>query len=337
MEPNPLLTQIDLGGIWHIAIFAGLSLAIVKWLFDWKSLPVSARFLWGYVLIFSLFVLEWPALHFGVYTAAYQVQAGQVFAEAVFTPLAAFIFFRMIRRGIIFLAFFLCVCVWFNIPGLMLAGSFNSALAALTIPFIPWWAALVVIGTVLTHHASTALMVIAAQLFAFALKTKRARLPLALALPVLVGIAYLHQHGAWFDSTERLVHWKEYMSFWLKEPRWIAIGVGPGSFIWTSAMIDHFSGPIFMQMHNDWLQILWELGAVGLGLVLWVFVSATRSAWDSVESLAGIFGCAAFGLTYHPTRFFPSALLVAWIFVRAFFSCKSDSRQAHPSSSSEQD
>lgn len=338
MEPNPLVTQVDLGGMWHIALFAGVSFGIIAWLHGLYFIPRTARVLWAYVLISATFILEWPALHFGPYTTAYQATAGQVIAEAVFIPLLALTLFGRIRQVLPFAALFACACVWGNWPGLMLAPSFNSAFAALCVPFIPWWAALPVIVTVFTHHGSTALLILGAQFFAYSLTYTRPARMLAAWLvcgSCLFLVAHTHQHAPMFDGMERLEHWKTFMQFWAKEPRWIALGVGPGSFMWTSAIMYKFQSPIFLQMHSDWLQILWELGAVGLLLAIAVTIQAIKSAWGNLETFAGVLGCVVFGLTYHPLRFAPTALLIAWIFVRAFVSCKSNSRPARRSNSSE--
>ncbi len=336
MNPNPLMSQLDLGGVWHIAIFAGLSLGVVTWLKDLTALPRSLQILWAYVLIYALFILEWPALHFGPYTMAYQVEAGRVLAEAIFTPLCALLLFRHISKFITPFALFACACTWGHWNGFLHAPSFHAAFAALALPFLPLWAAVIVVVTILTHHGSTALMIMGAELFAVAVHYKRFRLWFAGAVPLLIGASYLHHHGMWFDGYDRVMHWQRYFEFWVKEPRWILLGVGPGSFTWTSAMMYDFKTPIFLQMHSDFLQILWELGVVGFGLSVWVTAQAIKRSWSSIRPLAGVFGSIAFAFTYYPLRYFPTALLIAWVFVYALFSCRADLHLIRQSSSSSQ-
>lgn len=338
MEPNALLPQIDLGGSWHIAIFAGLSIAVLRWLSRHTNhaVPLSVKILWGYVLISALFILEFPALHFGPFTINYKETAGEVFAEAIFTPFAAIMMSDWIEKALPFAALFACACTWFNYPGILHAPSFNSAFAALCVPFIPPWAGIAVILTIVLHHGSTAALMLAAMLIVTIGKRRRFSYKLSYFLLSLFAASIYINSGKLFDGGERLAHYAEYMKFWAKEPRWIALGVGPGSFVWTSPMIDQFKAPIFLQMHSDWLQILWELGAVGLVLAGWVFTDAVKRSRNDLNTLAGVIGCGVFALTYHPLRFFPTALLTAWIFARAF-SCKSDLPQVRPSNSSDQE
>lgn len=323
MQQLPL---IDLGGIWHIAIFAGIACAVVKWTSIWREfIPLSARLLCCYVLLQALFILEWPAMHFGPYTPEYQATAGQVFVEVLFIPYMAMAFFRYTTRVIPYLAAFACLCTWMNWGGLLHAPSFNSAFAAAAIPFLNPWLVVGVFVTVMFHHGSTAVMIIWAQLLARVIRHRTAEGWMVFMVGTIGMYVIASEHsGLLFDGLERISKWNQFMCFWVREWRWILVGVGPGSFIWTSLMLDNFKPhSLFMQMHSDWLQILWELGVVGLGLSIWVFVDAVKRAWGSTDELAALFGVAAFGLTYYPLRFMTPALLTAYIFVRAF-SCKSD-------------
>lgn len=317
MEIDPFTTQIDLGGMWHFILFGGLTVAVLKWLW---SLPGSnfnpAKLLGAYVLVYSLYLIECPLLHFGPYTTRYQASAGQTFIEALFIPLLALMGFKWITRLIPFAVLFACISVWFNIPGFLNAPSFNSAFAALALPMVSAPLAAFILLTVFFHHGSTALFMVGAQLIILGLKEPKARKYVAIAVPCILGLTYIHHHGPWLDGLERLQRWHHYMEFWAKEPRWVLFGVGPGTFLWTAAMLDGFKAPLFLQMHSDWLQILFEYGVVGLALAAGVFIQAVKRSWDYPKLLASLFGCAVFGLTYHPIRYFPSALLTAWIFIQ---------------------
>lgn len=63
--------------------------------------------------------------------------------------------------------------------------------------------------------------------------------------------------------------WGRMLGYWFKEAP--LLGSGPGSFLLFGPQIQHaqnfMTGSWFVFMHNDWLQILFELGAVGF--VLW--------------------------------------------------------------------
>ncbi len=94
-------------------------------------------------------------------------------------------------------------------------------------------------------------------------------------------------------------------------------GVGPGSFMWCSLLIDKFKEPMFLQMHSDWLQLAFEEGIVGILLVIATVLIAVKRALSNKRVLMGIAGASVFALTYHPLRFFPSAIMLALIFSEA--------------------
>lgn len=332
MNPSPLLSQIDIGGVWRITIFFGIAFSIIKWVSGSDVAPLSAKLLWSYTLVSALFILEFPLVQFGEVHTAFQATAGQALIEAIFIPIGAIVFRKLIPKLLPYVVSFALLCVWMNWPGFLHAPSFHSAFAALAIPLLvsPYLIGAVVI-TVLTHHGTTALLILSAQMLALTLRLKKRRL-LIFLVAFALSAYFCRAGGPLLNGEERLTKYAEFMGFWAREWRWIILGVGPGSFMWTSLMLDKFQTPLFLQMHSDWLQIVWELGLVGFALTVGVFLSAIKSAWDKPRLLAAIAGCAAFGLTYHPLRFYPPALLIAYIFILAF-SCKTSSLQARRSSS----
>ncbi len=323
MGPNPLFVQLDLGGVWRIGLFFGVAAGLVFWIRD-GSLPLNVKLLWGYVLLYALFILEFPVVLFGELNTAYQATAGQAFVEALFIPMGAFHFKKQIPRVLPYFVVYALACVWGHWNGLLVAPSFSLAFAALAFPFVPWWVNVATVATVLGHHGTTALVILAAQLFAYTLHDfKRQASTFAVFVVLLLCVAYTNT-GAMFDSGARLHVFAEFMRFWAKEPMWVIFGVGPGSFIWTSILLQPVPYLIHLQMHSDWLQILWELGLVGFGLALWTWTAAVKNAWGNPRLVSALFGAAAFGLTYYPLRFYPTALLTAYIVV-AGFNYKSDS------------
>jgi hypothetical protein len=332
--PQILTVQIDYFGVWYTTVFAGMAITTVTFLASsWarKRIPLSVRCLWGYVFLYALFYAVCPVVPFGAITRSFQVTAAQVALELILLPIAAVLFFRSMRPILIFTAIASCLCVWFPYPGLMIAPSFNTALAALAVPFIPWWAAVFVIATAIAHHGATALLILAAEFLGDVIYRRRLYWQLIPVLLVGGALTYAHHTGKWLDGYDRIEHWKVFFAWWAQSWHWIVLGVGPGTFIWISIIMGKFTTPLFLQMHSDWLQVLWEEGLVGFSLSIWVWMDAVRRARQQrVENLAGVFGVAAFCLTYHPFRFFPSALLATWIFVTVF-SYKTGSLQDFPS------
>lgn len=315
---NPLTVQIDQGGIWHLSVFIGCVFIIWAAIWNLKMLATEAKILWIYLLTQAIYYFEYPAAHFGLYDTAFQAQAAQVFAEALIIPIGALFFSKRIFQILPFVILYELVCIWLKRDGLMIAASFDTTFCALAIPFLPWWMIYAVVMTALTHHGSTALVVIGAQLFAFAVKDKRLISLFLGASMILFTAAKWHSYGMGFiDGESRIAVYKKSLDFLTFHKEWIPLGVGPGSFIWTSLLMSNFQGGLWMQMHSDWLQIFWELGAVGFLLVILALTRSIRTAWDTPQLLAAIFGCVASCLTYHPMRFFPPALLIAFIFRQA--------------------
>ena len=339
-----LTLRLDQFGIWKISFFVGMCVCALTLLKKLEDLPICARILWGYCLCYALFIIEFPYMLFGEANRAFESSAGQNFAEVLVIPLVVWTLQQKTVEKMIYclryIALIEIVLVWANtiaswrhpeiniqgVYGLMKAPSFDLALLALFIPFAPLWINVIVVGTILTHHAGTADLILAAELLGFAIAKKipwsRLLVIGGLTLAGFFLIALFHSHTGLLDGVERLNQYKRFMSFWLfglndgegiKWP-WVFFGVGPASFMWCSIMIDQLKGPVVVFLHSDWLQIVFELGLVGLALVLSVYFYAIRQSWRDKVLLPALLGVGAFAIPYHPTRFFPSAFLLAVIF-----------------------
>lgn len=323
MNPLPL---IDLGGTWHLTYFAGLSFVIVAYVFRvfGKLSPLSVKLLLSWVLLWCVYLLEYPSAHFGVYTHDFQVTAAQVFIEVFCIPITVFLYAGAVTSLMPLLAAFQALCVWFSWPGLMRAPSFNMALACMCLPGVasPILTGFIVL-TALTHHGSTALLIVAAQVFAGVVKGKFKKAVLFAALPVMALSAFLLQKQPMFNSGERVEKWIQFMTFWAQDWHRIIFGAGPGSFVWYSIMTHPYQTGLYLQLHCDYLEIVWALGLVGAVLAGWVIVDAAKRAWGlHVNVLQGLFGTLAFMLTYQPLEYYPSALLTAYFFSLCLVSYK---------------
>lgn len=325
MELNPLTAQVDIGGIWRMAIFFGCFILLVNWFRPHKN--VTSAFA-CYVLSYALYTISFPALGYGEYHTAFQATAGQVFAELI-CVVAGMVMITQPKREKILSAFRWVIlaeliCIWFKLPGLMMeipfAGSFDVALAALYFPFAPRWLKVLTLGTVIMNHSTTALLIMLAQTFALCIKDRASMLRLVAGSAVVLIAVLMLQHDhhgqkiSLLAGTSRFERWQTYMSFWSSNWFFWLFGTGPGSFMWLAMSMDRFKHPMFLWMHSDWLQILFELGAVGFVLAVGVLVRAIRYFWHNPKLLSAVFGSAAFCLTYHPLRYFPTAFLMALIF-----------------------
>lgn len=119
------------------------------------------------------------------------------------------------------------------------------------------------------------------------------------------GAGYLTQKEMLFNSSGRLGVWALTMKFWWNEGS-IWFGQGAGTFqIYGPAIqmaeavrlgVKDVDIPGFFWMHNDWLQVLFETGVIGFGLVLSLYLNAlwrlrnTPAVWASLIT----FGAMAF-------------------------------------------
>lgn len=317
---NPLNAPVDLYGVWRMSIFFGLIGCLFIWMKPKKfDFPTA---LTVYVLSYCVYISEFPNLSFGEWHTAFQASAGQTFIEVSLVILGVLTAPKWVMKLIPWLAAVETILVLGNGYGLMVAPSFDTALIALCTPFLPFWLSAAGIAVIITHHGSTALLILGAQLLAYLFKNRRDWVLGAVSVPLLLAIGYSHHHGAFFDGGERILAWKRFMTFWASDWHFITFGVGPGSFMWCSLLIDQFKAPMFLQMHSDWLQILFEYGVIGFFLAVGTMVGAIRLAWNDRKILPALFGVCAFGLSYHPLRFFPSAFMIMLTIKEAFLSCK---------------
>jgi hypothetical protein len=309
--PSVLSVPVDLGGIWHWGYTVGLiacAVSLLLPLFRW------AEALWLYYMSYCIWIMQAPRLPYGDYTRAFQATAGQSALEALLIPLAAVHYRARVQAALPYVAIVEIFGIWYQRAALMGWESFDSALLALLLPFTRWkwlfWASVI---TVITHHGTTALLVL---LTYFAVLQRNA---LLVMVPTAWASMLYFRAGQAFNAGERAMAWKRMMGTWWAQG-WdtVAFGFGPGSFMWNSLLIDDFRSPAFLHMHNDLLQILFELGAVGLLLTVGFVVASLRKCWDRPKIRASVIAACVFGLTYHPLRFFPSAIVVTLIFANAW-------------------
>lgn len=338
MTLNPLTVPIDIGGTWRICIFFGLSLLCFHQIFrllpSRRNLMLPEMALWAYALICALYLFQYPGIPFSTYNTAFQATAGQSFSEILLIPLALLTMRARTQDRLLkhfkWIALAELVMVWFNKPALLNAASFDLAMVACYFPFAPTWLRGLTLGTIVFNHSGTAIIILGVQGFVWFVKEKQYEaLPWtvwATILGVFLGVCYHFQTDTYgvrvpmFNYAERISIYQKYLDWWRSNWSFIAFGVGPGTFMWCALLIDKFKPPLFLQMHSDWLQILFELGLVGLTLSLAVYARAILRVWNDTVQVMALAGIGAFCLTYHPLRFFPSAMLVGLIFARGIRS-----------------
>lgn len=297
---------IDQGGEWHMGLFIGLSLMILfcvprHWDWSWKAL-------WCYSVFFCIYTLFYPWARYGTFDHAFKGTCGEALAMIVLIPFAIERFSKYFKPALNIAALYTIFVVWLHQDGMFSALSFNTSFLALSIPFLHPLFMIISLITILFHHGSTALLILAFEMIPVILLMKNRILNTILATATLIPAAYLHRT----DDYERLIKWGNYLKFWAGDIRQIFFGTGAGSFIWFSLRMEKPDGHIFMNAHNDFIQLLFEYGLIGLILGLVIYYKAIVRKID-MSYFAATLGMFPFMMFYHPLHYFPSALLIAYI------------------------
>jgi hypothetical protein len=338
IQLNPLTAQIDVGGAWRIEIALGmvvLTTILIAMFTSSKKISLIPYLLWSNALTSALYVFEYPSLPFGSMNTAFQATAGQAFAELLVIPMFCLMLSSEMRNKIIgYLKYVMIaeiILLWAKLPGLFLAPSFDTAFLALYMPFMPLWMVGATLLTIATHHGATAITIVMAYAFVLSIRNARFRIPaLAGTALMLLACFYLQRDSydqivPMFHASERLSIYHRMFGFWKQSGQFVAIGTGAGSFMWLSLMIDKFKPPLFLQMHSDWLQILFDLGLVGFILTVITYLMAFVKSLDRPKMHLAVVGAGVFAISYHPLRFFPSAFLIALIFAEVLTGDAEDS------------
>lgn len=136
-----------------------------------------------------------------------------------------------------------------------------------------------------------------------------------LEIPIVMGFLALGAQK-FFDSNGRFDLWRRSMIYWMDQINpWI--GSGPGSYFLYGPKIQMLQGntpdKLFVWMHNDWLQVLFEYGIIGFVLISILFVKMVRAAHDKKEPwlVASILTYGFVATTQMPLRYFLMSLLGA--------------------------
>lgn len=319
-----LIMRVEPMGVWRLSIFFGCFLILC---FFAKKFAEKIGWLigitWLYFATNALAATELPIYRYGDLSSPFTASGGQSLCEFLCITLGVALMnkkdLRIASDFMLVLIIVENILVWWKGYGLMGQTSFDCALIAACVPLAPLWLAVTSIITISLHHGSTAILISMAQLIAFLFKGKLKYwyfIPASIGLTV---IARLHNVDFTLNATERLHTYKQFMTAWWDSGLLVRLfGTGSGSFMWISMVSSNFKAPLFLQLHSDWLQIIFEQGLVGGALAVTAFGVVIKRVSGDVKSLAAVLGVGAFAISYHPLRFMPSMLLFALIFLQAF-------------------
>lgn len=144
----------------------------------------------------------------------------------------------------------------------------------------------------------------------------------AFALASTLLVASLLEGHEIINDNGRIKAWKVFMSVWAEYLPMIW-GTGPGTF--TSLAIEtqqlqRFSfngtrGDYWIFLHNEWLQMLYEGGEVGLGLALAWYLRTLYIFWkkEAYAALGSLFSFGVSSIVVFPTRYFYGSFLIGYL------------------------
>lgn len=232
-----------------------------------------------------------------------------------------------------------CWFVLFNGHGMFHACSMDTAAAALFLPYalrmqkclterprdvmgwLKYLPAALILLTIAVTHGTTAFVMLLVMGLAYLRFTKAKSVVLGIcAIVALAGIFSLWRHIGAADDTwsaraltsGRMRNWTEMFSWWGPNANnWF--GTGSGSYQWLSPAIVNRKTEVFLWMHNEFLQGLFEQGALGLGLFLLVGASVLVKSASNPWLFTTFTGLSVMCLTQFPFRFFVTQLAIVFL------------------------
>ena len=196
--------------------------------------------------------------------------------------------------------------------------SCNAAMLIVMIPFQrSWWVVALCLLPAYFQMGTTPLFV-AGAMFAYYFFRRRVFWPLYVAPPLVATWGFFHPWR--FDEHERWDFYWRTIKFFAREVDFL-FGTGFQTFPVfgpTVQGVTDFTQPIWLSVHSDYIQYVFENGLAGAGLMAWLLVETFRESDEAHR--AAIVGMLAFGVFYFPMAI---PFFVAWS-VALVMGCRSD-------------
>lgn len=190
--------------------------------------------------------------------------------------------------------------------------SSNATMMALSLPFLmpeqrkeylKWFFVSVILLAILSANTSSPIGVSCVVIASYLWMTGRKKFVALSAIP-LVSAILLYGVRKLFDDTDRFRAYKTFMGYWWNDS-WsnVIFGYGPGSFEILSQIIQEklmfmmwftpegvLKGYLWMHLHSDLLQFLFEYGVIGFLLILACAVKLFRDL-EGPKEKAVLLGC----------------------------------------------
>lgn len=287
-----------------------------------KRIGAAGAAVFAWTLISALRTFYYPQGIFPGLTLHFDHTSGKAFAMTLMLVTAVILtpykWFRHWRRLVsAFVIVDLCLLLKYGF-GLMNANSHDGGWIASMLAVTPLWLTGVAILVLLKTRGATAMMVLMAHYLVWVSTLKgNARGWGVMGFIPVVAAAWMSQGKKLINSSGRFEAWKRAIDFWY-DNHMMWTGTGIGTWKWIDArlqcgpelFVQPCDKPLFFELHNDWLQPLIEGGIVLFVLLLLFFGSLVWRSRGRPRVMASLLGIGVLCLSYHPLRFFFSALWV---------------------------
>jgi hypothetical protein len=203
--------------------------------------------------------------------------------------------------------------------------SMNSTLIVVTMPFVidylwgrsRWIFIALAVGAVFLSKGSVGVGMLAALACLYAVRFRMWKLLALAPISLLAGLAVFKTHM--LNTGTRWQIWEFMIGNWWNNPLHYWFGTGLGNFGVFSVNLQmkfkFMDGQWWTWLHNDWLQFLFELGFIGLGLAVMVYLIALSRyirRGEGREAIALVLFGLAMAMNY-PLHTSLGCLLGAWL------------------------
>lgn len=299
---------------WRVQLLVGLVFCVGLIACRPKAKPLGLA--WAYYLLSAAFTFMavWEH-HDGPIGPILDISTGQAFALLLALPLPFLLWpgLRLRHWSLFFVTAALAegVGILSGSYDLFVGGApgFGSAYIAAAFPLARWPFQLFLLAPIWKAHGATAFMILGVQLLVYAWLHRHRFWPL-LGVSLLAGVGYFTQGHELYQDPQRLAMWRAFTDWWWHHAN-IWVGTGVGTFQWLGPEIQAWTPPLWFFLHNDWLQLLFETGIIGLLLAVGIFGwTLTRARTTLKPTVAGL---GAFMLTFAPLHFFLPAFFIVCI------------------------
>lgn len=340
---------MDLWG-WFYCVLGALVGSILLWRGLGKSAPLSFKLLASYCLFSMISVVLAPEVKYPearVILATFSAQAFIVFVCGI----AIFkwghkLNLKFIVSCLVCAELLRLVFMWDVESGFLRASTFSSSFLAATIMFVPIYLIPFSGAAILILGGMTAKTILAVQLLAYLWIYRYYLSAFVLTLGYVclgANFAYIflsapNDYPKLAGMASRLEHWKMLWNFWVDNIYTVIFGTGFGTLEYLGFLIQRAmyfqwhtpkvfganlsstaAGEMFQRMHNDWYQVLFELGVIGLFLTTVVYWKILKRALKTDKAIAiSWIGIGVWGLTYYPLHSPFTVIFVALIAQKAW-------------------